>query len=289
MIDRYIEKIRKVGITMIELGKTQCLNVVKEVEFGVYLGTDDDKVLLPKKQVPEDIEIGDALTVFVYRDSSDRLIATTRTPKIELGKTAVLKVSQTGKIGAFLDWGLEKDLLLPFKEQTIPVRDGDECLVALYIDKSNRLAATMRVYDYLSCDSVYVKDSAVEGTVIEINPDYGVYVAIDDKYFGMVPKNEVFGNIKIGDKIHGRVSKVREDKKLSISLKQKAYIQMDEDSRLILKVMEAHNGIIPFTDKADPELIKEKFNMSKNGFKRAIGRLLKEGKIIIKADSIELK
>ncbi|MDO5402091.1 MAG: S1-like domain-containing RNA-binding protein [Eubacteriales bacterium] len=271
---------------MVELGKIQCLNVVKKVEFGIYLGTETDKVLLPAKQVPADIEIGDAMTVFVYRDSSDRLIATTKTPKILLGQTAVLKVSQTGKIGAFLDWGLEKDILLPFKEQTTHVQEGDECLVALYIDKSNRLAATMRVYDYLSTGSQYVKDSAVTGTVIEINPDFGIYVAVDNKYFGMILKNEMFGKIKIGDTFHGRVTKVRDDGKLTISLKQKAYIQMDEDSRLIYDAIKANGGSLPFTDKAEPELIKDKFNMSKNAFKRAVGRLLKEGRIKINADSI---
>ena len=271
---------------MIELGKTQCLNVVKITDFGVYLGTEEEKVLLPKKEVPEDTEVGDAFTVFVYRDSSDRLIATTRKPKIELGKTAVLKVSQTEKIGAFLDWGLEKDLLLPFKEQTTHIQEGDECLVALYIDKSNRLAATMRVYDYLSCDSHYVKDSAVTGRVIEVNPDYGVYIAIDDKYFGMVPKYEAFGDFKIGDIVYGRVSKVRDDKKLSVSLKQKAYIQMDEDSRIVFDEIKKNGGSIPFTDKASPDVIKAYFKMSKNAFKRAVGRLLKEGKIEIKETSI---
>lgn len=264
---------------MIELGKTQCLNVVKIVEFGVYLGTQEDKVLLPKKQVPPEVEVGDALTVFVYRDSSDRLIATTRQPKIELGKTALLQVSQVGKIGAFLDWGLEKDLFLPFKEQTTHVQEGDTCLVALYIDKSGRLAATMRVYDYLTCGSPYVKDSAVEGRVIEINPDYGVYVAVDNQYFGMIPKNEVFGDLKIGDVIHGRVSKVRDDQKLSISLKQKAYIQMDEDSHIIYDEIVKRGGSLPFTDKASPDRIKKEFDMSKNAFKRAVGRLLKEGRI----------
>lgn len=274
---------------MIELGKTQCLNVVKIVEFGVYLGTDDDKVLLPKKQVPSDIEVGDALTVFVYRDSSDRLIATTKVPKVELGGLAVLQVSEVGKIGAFLDWGLEKDLFLPFKEQTTHVEKGSECLVALYIDKSNRLAATMRVYDYLTCDSPYVKDSAVQGTVIEINPDYGVYVAVDNKYFGMIPKNEVFGNLQIGEVIHGRVSKVRDDKKLSISLKQKAYIQMDEDSSIIYEAIVKRGGSLPFTDKASPDTIKEAFEMSKNAFKRAVGRLLKEGRIEIADGCIKLK
>ena len=274
---------------MIELGKTQCLNVVKIVDFGIYLGTEEDKVLLPKKQVPQDIEVGDALTVFVYRDSSDRLIATTKTPKLELGQIAKLKVSEVGKIGAFLDWGLEKDLFLPFKEQTTHVEKGDTCLTALYVDKSNRLAATMRVYDYLSCDSPYVKDSAVQGTVIEINPDYGVYVAVDDRYFGMIPKNEVFGKIQIGDTIHGRVSKVRDDHKLSISLKQKAYIQMDEDSSIIYHAIEKRGGSLPFTDKAAPEIIKSEFDMSKNAFKRAVGRLLKEGKIEIAESCIKLK
>ncbi len=274
---------------MIELGKVQCLNVVKIVDFGVYLGTKDEKVLLPKKQVPSDIEAGDALSVFVYRDSSDRLIATTRLPKIELGKTAVLKVSQIGKIGAFLDWGLEKDLFLPFKEQTTHVQEGDSCLVALYIDKSNRLAATMRVYDYLTCESPYVKDSAVQGTVIEINPDYGVYVAVDNQYFGMIPKNEVFGQIKIGDVVYGRVSKVRDDGKLTISLKQKAYIQMDEDSRIIYEEIVKRGGSLPFTDKASPDIIKTEFQMSKNAFKRAVGRLLKEGRIEITDGCIKQK
>lgn len=273
---------------MIELGKEQCLNVVKQTDFGVYLGTEEDKVLLPAKMVPSDIEIGDALTVFVYRDSSDRLIATTKKPKVMLGQLAKLKVSQISKIGAFLEWGLEKDLFLPYKEQTTHVSEGDECLVALYIDKSNRLAATMRVYQYLTNGSDYVKDSAVTGTVIEINPERGVYVAVDDKYFGMIPKNEVFGHLNVGDVFHGRVSKVRDDGKLTISLKQKAYIQMDEDSSVILEKIKMNGGRLPFNDKADPELIKEYFDMSKNAFKRAVGRLLKEGKITIGSDCIEL-
>jgi hypothetical protein len=272
---------------MIELGKQQCLNIVKKVEFGVYLGTEDDKVLLPTKQVPPDVEVGDALTVFVYRDSSDRMIATTKKPKIMLGKLAKLRVSQVSKIGAFLDWGLEKDLFLPFKEQMTHVAEGDECLVALYIDKSDRLAATMRVYNYLTNGSDYVKDSAVTGTVIEINPERGIYVAVDDKYFGMIPKNEAFGHLKIGDTFHGRVSNVREDGKLTISVKQKAYIQMDEDSSLILAKIKQNGGRLPFNDKADSELIRSYFDMSKNAFKRGVGRLLKEGKIRIGENYIE--
>ncbi len=274
---------------MIELGKKQCLNVVKKVDFGVYLGTKEERILLPKKMVPEDIEISDALEVFVYRDSSDRLIATTKEPFIQLGQLAKLKVSQVGKIGAFLDWGLEKDLFLPFKEQTTHVSEGKTYLVGLYIDKSNRLAATMRVYNMLSANHMYVKDSAVSGTVIEMKPEYGKFVAIDDKYYGMIPKNEIYGNINVGDVIYGRVSKVRDDGKIMISIRQKAYIQMEEDSKLIYEVIKEHNGSIPFTDKSDSELIKKHFNMSKNAFKRGVGRLLKEGLITIEKDSIKLK
>lgn len=275
---------------MIEIGKKQSLNVLRIKEFGVYLGTEEDSVLLPKKQVPEGTEVGDALTVFVYRDSSDRLIATMNQPLIELGGLAVLKVAEVGTVGAFLDWGLEKDLLLPFKEQPEKVKKDDECLVALYVDKSGRLCATMRVYDYLETGSQYVKDSHVSGTVFEINPEFGVFVAVDNRYYGMIPRNQVFGEIKIGDHIEARVSEVREDGKLSLSLRQKAYIQMDEDSKTVLEALKAAGGRFSFTDKtADADLIRDKFGMSKNAFKRAVGRLLKEGKIKIGSDSIEEK
>ena len=277
---------------MIQLGEKQVLEVVRRKEFGVYVaeaGKNEESILLPTKSVPAGCKVGDEIEVFVYRDSSDRLIATTAEPKITLGQIASLEVKEVTKIGAFLDWGLEKDLLLPYKEQTCRVEAGRSYLVALYIDKSSRLAATMRVYDYLTNAQNYVKDSAVSGTVIEINPDYGVYVAIDNKYFGMIPKNEVFGKINIGDIIYGRVSKVREDGKLTISLKQKAYIQMDEDSSIIYEAIKNNGGSLPFTDKASPEIIKEHFQMSKNAFKRAVGRLLKEGKIVINETSINMK
>ena len=274
---------------MIQVGKKQCLNIVSRTDFGVYLGTKEEKVLLPVKQVPADVEIGDALTVFVYRDSQDRLIATTNTPKIELDRIAKLKVAQISQIGAFLDWGLEKDLFLPFKEQTYKVKPGDECLVVLYVDKSSRLCASMRrVYNYLVPADCYEKDSQVSGTVIEINPDYGAYVAIDDKYYGMIPNNELFSKVNIGDRIEGRVVKVRDDGKLMIGLRKKAYLQMDDDSQFVLDEIKKRGGRLPFNDKASPELIRSPFNMSKNEFKRAVGRLFKERKIVINPDSIEL-
>ena len=274
---------------MIQIGKKQCLNIVSRTDFGVYLGTKEEKVLLPVKQVPADVELGDALTVFVYRDSQDRLIATTNTPKIELDRIAKLKVAQISQIGAFLDWGLEKDLFLPFKEQTYKVKPGDECLVVLYVDKSSRLCASMRrVYNYLVPADCYEKDSQVSGTVIEINPDYGAYVAIDDKYYGMIPNNELFSKVNIGDRIEGRVVKVRDDGKLMIGLRKKAYLQMDDDSQFVLDEIKKRGGRLPFNDKASPELIRSQFNMSKNEFKRAVGRLFKERKIVINPDSIEL-
>ena len=181
-----------------KLGEKQVLTVVKIVDFGVYLGNDEERVLLPKKQVPQGIEVGDPIEVFLYKDSSDRMIATTNEPKLTIGKTAVLEVTDVGRIGAFLDWGLEKELLLPFKEQTERVEKGDRCLVSLYIDKSGRLCATMKVYQLLRTDSPYKKDDMVSGTVYELSRDFGVFVAVDDQYSAMIPKREVYGKMYIG-------------------------------------------------------------------------------------------
>jgi predicted RNA-binding protein (virulence factor B family) len=271
------------------LGKKRRLMIVKEVEFGVYLGNKDDKVLLPKKQVPKDVEVGDPVEVFLYKDSSDRLIATTQEPKITLDELAVLKVADTGRIGAFLDWGLEKDLLLPFKEQTAKVKKGDEVLVALYVDKSGRLCATMKVYEKLRTDSPYKKDDHVEGIIYETSDNFGVFVAVDDCYSALIPKREAFGRLRVGDRVSARVLKVREDGKLDLSVREKAFLQMDADAAMIIKRMEEYGGKLPFNDKADPEVIKQEFGLSKNAFKRAVGRLLKEGHIKISEKNIEMK
>ena len=275
---------------MIEIGKRQLLEVVRKKEFGVYLGEKagaDQAVLLPRKQVPEGPETGDKLDVFIYKDSSDRLIATTAQARLQVGETAVLKVKEVGKIGAFLDMGLEKDLLLPFKEQTHRVRAGEECLVALYVDKSMRLAATMKVYPYMSNESPYKKDDKVTGTVYEINENLGAFVAVDNKYYGLIPDKELYGDIHEGDQVEARVLKVREDGKLDLSPREKAYVQMDADSKLVLKVIDEYEGVLPFNDKVSPEIIKREFHLSKNAFKRAVGRLLKEGKIKITEKTIE--
>ncbi|MEY8376052.1 S1-like domain-containing RNA-binding protein [Lachnospiraceae bacterium 56-18] len=270
------------------LGKKVRLMIVKEVEFGVYLGNKEEKVLLPKKQVPRGLEAGDPVEVFLYKDSSDRLIATTNEPKLTLGELAVLKVADVGKIGAFLDWGLEKDLLLPFREQTAKVRKGDEVLAALYVDKSGRLCATMKVYEKLRQDAPYQKDDQVEGIVYDTSDNFGVFVAVDDCYSALIPKREAFGDLRVGERVHARVIKVREDGKLDLAVREKAFLQMDADAQMIMERLEASGGKLPFTDKADPELIKRELGLSKNAFKRAVGRLLKSGKIEIREKSIEI-
>ena len=271
------------------LGRKQTLMAVKKVEFGVYLGNEEEKVLLPKKQVPEGLEIGDPVEVFLYKDSSDRIIATTNEPKITLGEVKLLEVADTGKIGAFLDWGLEKDLLLPFKEQTAKVQKGDSCLVSLYVDKSGRLCATMKVYEKLLKDSPYQKDDRVSGTVYELSDNFGVFVAVDDKYCALIPKKEVFGSFKVGGRVEARVTAVKPDGKLDLSVREKAFIQIDEDAEAVLACIESYGGELPFNDKADPELIKKELGLSKNAFKRAVGRLLKEGRIEMKGKNIAIR
>ena len=279
---------------MIELGKKQTLTVVKTVDFGVYLAEKDDKegkdsVLLPAKQVPAGTKAGDELTVFIYKDSKDRLIATTREPMLQVGQTAVLKVSQVTRIGAFLNWGLEKDLLLPYHEQTTRMQEGKDVLVALYIDKSQRLCATMKVYHYLSTRTPYVVGDQVKGRVYEISGNFGVFVAVDDKYSALIPAREAAGKYRPGEILDLRVTEVKEDGKMNVTDRQKAYLQIEEDAESVLSVIDEFAGVLPFDDKASPEVIKREFGLSKNAFKRAIGHLLKEVKIEIKERRIYKK
>lgn len=271
-----------------ELGKLQTLEIIRKADFGVYLGTKEEQVLLPKKQVPEEAEIGDRLEVFVYRDSEDRLIATINRPLVYLGETATLLVKDVSKNGAYLDWGLEKDLFLPFKEQTIQVAPGDSVLVGVYTDKSNRLCATMKVYDYLKVSSIYEAEDMVQGVVYNYNPQYGAFVAVDGKYHGLIQQKELTRRVNIGETVEARVVAVRPDGKLDLAMRKKAYLQIDEDAEKILRFMEENGGKLNYTDKAKPEIIKQDFPMSKNEFKRAIGRLLKEGRVVIGENSIFL-
>lgn len=274
---------------MFLLGQIQELTVVKTVTFGIYLGETEDameRVLLPQKEVPEGTKAGDRITVFLYKDSKDRLIATRRTPKMTLGEVALLRVADTGKIGAFLDWGLEKDLFLPYKEQTQKVRKDEECLAALYIDKSDRLCATMKVYEYLQTDSPYQKDDRVQGRIYEISENFGVFVAVDDRYSGLVPEKEAKGNYRVGDVRSFRVTKVKEDGKLDLSDREKIPQQMELDAEMVMQVIDEFEGVLPFNDKVSPEIIKREFGLSKNAFKRAVGRLLRQGRIQITENRI---
>ncbi|MCI8901796.1 MAG: S1 RNA-binding domain-containing protein [Lachnospiraceae bacterium] len=278
---------------MLELGKKQSLLIVKELDFGVYLGETlnasmDDRVLLPKKQVPQGSRTGDTIEVFLYKDSRDRIIATTNRPLLSVGEVGKLRVSQVTKIGAFLDWGLEKDVLLPYKEQTAKVQEGDEVLAALYVDKSSRLAATMKVYRYLECASGYEKDDTVRGTVYEIREDMGAFVAVDDRFSALIPRRELYGDIRVGDVVTARVAGVKEDGKLDLSVREKAYLQIEKDAVRLVEIMESHGGVLPFTDKADPDVIRRETDMSKNEFKRAVGNLLKGGRIVIEPGAIRL-
>lgn len=276
----------------IQLGKTQELIVVKTTDFGVYLntpgGADSEKILLPKSQVPKGTQIKDALTVFVYKDSEDRPIATMLEPDIELGQVARLKVTDVTRIGAFLEWGLTKDLLLPFKEQLYEVKKGDAVLVTLYLDKSDRLCASMHVYDHLQNDSSYQKDDEVFGRVYEISENFGVFVAVDDKYSALIPKKEVFEKYRINQPVYARVAQVMEDGRLTLSVKKKIPEQMNEDAEYIFECLQDADGFLPYHDKSDPEDIKQTFHMSKNAYKRAIGHLMKAGRITISSDGIRL-
>lgn len=276
---------------MIELGKMQRLKVMRMTKIGAFLntehGTEKEEVLLPKSQIPEGVEAGSDLEVFVYKDSEDRTIATTKQPKITLGEFASLRVVDNSKIGAFLDWGLEKDLLLPFKEQTCEVKKDRSYLVGLYIDKSKRLCATMDVYKLLGDVSPYKGNERVQGTIYQIRDDMGAFVAVENRYSGMIPKKEFYGDYKVGDVVEVRIKKIREDGKLELSLRKEAYNQMKDDAEIVYEKMESNNGSLPLNDDSSPEEINRQLKMSKSAFKRAVGKLLKEKRIRITEKGIE--
>ncbi len=270
-----------------KLGEIQKLKIQKKVEFGVYLSDGEERVLLPKKQVPENASVGDEIQVFVYKDSKDRLIATTSSPKLTLGQMGVLTVSQLNKVGAFLDWGLEKDLFLPFKEMTRQPSEGDEILVRVYIDKSERLCASMKnLYEMLSKKPPYQVGDEVEARIYEFGHDFGTFVALEDKYSAMIPRHEDVSKYRIGDVIMVRITGIKEDGKCDVTIRDKAYIQMEDDADALLDLIDSYAGVLPFTEKASPEVIKRETGLSKAAFKRAIGRLYKERKITLEGGKI---
>ncbi|MBQ6661832.1 MAG: RNA-binding protein [Lachnospiraceae bacterium] len=291
---------------MIQLGRTQLMKVDSLQPHGAYLvdagaelaplpaaydgmpvAVDAARILLPAGQL-EGEAVGDLVTVFVYRDSEDRPIATKQLPKAELGLTALLTVTQVNRVGAFLDWGLAKDLLLPYREQTRPVGEGDSVLVAVYPDKSGRLCATMKLYPYLRTDSTHKKDDRVGGRVYEVSNNFGAFVAVEDCYSGLIPKKDLFYPLAPMQEVSARVVNVLADGKLTLSLRDKAYAQMDGDSALILSALRSAGGFLPYHDKSSAEAIKARFSLGKNAFKRAIGHLYRERLITIEEDGIRL-
>lgn len=270
---------------MIKVGKRQSMKINNFSSKGAHLdaGTDDfkDNILLPNNEIEgKELEVGDELDVLIYRDSEDRLTATLRKTALTVGTIGKLYVTDVNeKLGAFLDWGLKKELLLPYAQMVGDVKPGDEVLVGIYEDSKGRLSATMKIYSFLMPNKDYSKNDFVVGTVYRINPEIGVFVAVDNRYFGLIPNSECFKKFNIGDEIEARVIRVREDGKLDLALRELAFVQMDKDGEAIISKMKILKSHFRFNDNSSPESIKEYFGISKKAFKRAMGRLLKDEKI----------
>ena len=278
---------------MMKLGEMQELEVAKIVNIGAYLQSEDkekteDRVLLPIKQVPAGTKVGDKINVFIYRDSDDKIIATVKKPKITLGEIATLKVVEMSRIGAFLNWGLEKDLFLPFKEQIGDIRLNGEYMVGLYIDKSDRLCATMNLFKVLRTDSPYKVNDIVRGTVFSLKRGLGAMVAVDNKYLGLIHEGEIIKPLHSGQSVEVRVSNIKEDGKLDLSLKDAPRLQIDKDGEKILKVLIRNKGSLPLNDDSSPEEVNKILGMSKSSFKKASGRLMKRRLIIMTKNGIEM-
>lgn len=262
-----------------KLGEWNILKADHRTDAGMYLSDGEIAVLLPRKQVPEGLSSGQELRVFLYRDSEDRLIATVHEPLIELGQMKRLKVKNVTDFGAFLDWGLERDVFLPHREMTAEVKPGKSYLVRMYLDKTGRLSVSMKLYGHLEPNTVYAKNSRVTGTVYERRKGFGAFVAIDDRYAGLIHESEIFDRIEVGDIVTCRIVNTREDGKTDLAMREEIPRQMEEDAELLLRVIESYGGVLPFGEKADSDRIRKEFGISKNAFKRAVGHLLKEGKV----------
>ena len=278
---------------MYNLGEFQKLIIKRFKNNGAYIGLKDVKnekldILLPKKEVLETDKVDDEIEVFVYKDNQSRFVATRKKTKISLGKLETLEVMDISKIGAFLDWGLEKELFLPFKEQTMKLEKGRKYLVALYIDKSERLCATMKIRDYLTSDSPYKEGEWVEGIIYSIHKDYGAFVAVDKKYDAMIENKDIIGVLEIGEPINFRISKVKKDGRLNLVLKNLSYVEINDNAEILFNIIKDRGGFLDLNDKSEPEKIKEICGMSKSSFKKAVGRLLKNKKIQFEGNGIKL-
>ncbi|WP_017903327.1 CvfB family protein [Pseudomonas asplenii] len=274
------------------IGRYNSLQVVKHTNFGLYLdGAQDGEILLPNRYIPKDVpsEDEDWLNVFIYLDSDDKLIATTETPKVQVGEFASLKVKEVNSIGVFLDWGLPKDLLLPYSEEKRQLNAGDYCVVHVYLDKhTRRITATARLDRYLDkTPANYKVGQEVDLLVVETT-DMGYKAIINNKHWGLIHKNEVFKFLRSGKREKGYIKQIRADGKISLSLQPVGEEAAGSLSAKILAKLRESHGVLPVSDKSDPALISDLFGVSKGNFKKAIGALYKQGRIVIHADRIEL-
>ncbi len=276
---------------MVKLGQYNELPVCKLVDFGLYLdGGDGLEILMPKRYMPADAKEGDMLKVFIYQDSEARLIATNEHPYATVGQIAHLKINSVNQVGAFADWGTSKELLIPHREQAQKMEEGRRYLIYIYIDEvSGRIAGTSKLDKYLdNIPPTYEKNEEVEALIWKPTP-LGYKVIINHKHTGLIYKNEIFRDVHTGERLRAWVKGVREDEKIDLSLQPLGYRQMiDPAEATILKALHLHGGYMPLTDHSTPELISFELQMSKKTFKKAIGALYKQKRILIKDDGIEL-
>jgi predicted RNA-binding protein (virulence factor B family) len=275
---------------MLHLGKVNSLCVLKKTMYGVFLGDSDsdEEVLLPSKYVPKGLDLDDPIDVFLYTDSEDRVIATTLTPKIFLHEIAILEVKDVTKIGSFLDWGLEKDLFLPFAEQKGKVEVGDKVIVCLCFDeRTGRLYASSKIKELGNRD-IAVQEGEEVDLLIGAESDLGYQVVINNWNMGLLFFNKVFQPLRKGDRVRGFIEKIREDGKIDVSLQKKGYGQVVDSLELVLKKLQENNGVLYLTDDSDPLVIARELSMSKKVFKKCIGALYKDRKIKIEEDRIIL-
>jgi predicted RNA-binding protein (virulence factor B family) len=275
---------------MIKIGDYNELQVIEKVDFGVYLGSPEDKILLPKKYANEGTEIGDNVRVFIYRDSEDRIIATTLSPKAKVGEFAYLEVKEVNSFGAFLDWGLEKDLFVPFREQKMPMEQYKSYVVYIYLDdKTGRIAATTKISKYLNATPIDVSEGDEVNLLVYKFIDIGAAVIVNNKFSGMVYKNDIYQDINIGDSLKGYVFKIREDEKLDIIIRKRDYEKVLDSEEILINMLKENNGYLPYHDKSLAEVIEKNLHMSKGTFKKAIGGLYKINLIEFMDDGIKLK
>lgn len=274
----------------LKIGNTNTLEIVKETPQGLYLASSEGEILLPNKFIPQSYKLHDALEVFIYTDSEDRLIATTQTPKVQAGEFAALRVKEVTRFGAFLDWGLDKDLLLPYKEQAFPVSPEDRVVVRACLDfKSRRVIAVSKIEGFLLKEAEgLARNTSVDLMVYDRTP-LGFKVVVDQIYIGVIYQNEIFQPLKVGDQLKGYIKTVREDGKLDIALQAQGASAIDHAKQTVIEKLRENEGFLPFHDNSQPEEIKEVFQMSKKNFKKAIGGLYKEGKIELQTNGIALK